>query len=425
MNKSVNKSITAAAALSLSRSMEVASVVMQRSRAENLSTKALALASLSANDNYDRGKRKKKPTNAIEARNEPNTVIREIAHGRNTVKEYIGGKAVAQDKFYLRTCEPGVRDRNSLDESVSRFMAELKGERPTYGLISPEKMRIINAATAGAGAGAEMKNGGDSMNNGGDTLLPSHGDYDKDGDNESRNNEKKMKKRRKKKKRIISNREVLAVTPLAEALGRARPPESYYDRQVAAVDRAVRENLAGKPNDPRRFDSARHKGKHSGVPADTRGFGVLGGSIDIAKNGYDPRITGGRSGNAGAGAGAGGSYQSLPGDAADINMDDGTALNLHSQSLHQSPLKTGPGAGPGAGTGTGRDRGVTRADSYDDEATLGSYGSEFSGGDAGGGVEAGGSHASVRTPASIVGIEVRMQGRSVASEDGPNPRASP
>ena len=65
-------------------------------------------------------------------------------------------------------------------------------------------------------------------------------------------------------------------------------------------------------------------------------------------------------------------------------------------------------------------RGVPSAESYDDEMSIASRTSDCSGAVAGVG-----SHVSERTPVSIVGIEVKRQGRSVHEEDGPASAPTP
>ena len=51
---------------------------------------------------------------------------------------------------------------------------------------------------------------------------------------------------------------------------------------------AVKKNLKDKPNDPARFEDRKARFR-SGVPENQKGFGILGGTIDIESNGLDPR----------------------------------------------------------------------------------------------------------------------------------------
>ena len=131
----------------LSRSMELASIVMQNSRLEMNSLKSLTLASLSANDNYDHGVRKVKPKNPTEVRALPTETIKAIKKSRSNVAEYISSNAVMHDKYYLEAVKPGLRDKNSLDESVRQFMLELQKSPvrvlglDAEGFVSPEKKR--------------------------------------------------------------------------------------------------------------------------------------------------------------------------------------------------------------------------------------------------------------------------------------------
>jgi hypothetical protein len=284
----------------LSKSMEIASIVMQRSRMESTNVKSLTLASISANDNYDRGKRRqdKKPKNAHEARNEPKVVVQAIKDTRLVVNEYVGGQAIMHDKFYLQTCEPGIRDRDSLDDSVRKFMAELKADKNSAysldGLGDDDEGEVGNGDDNRDGGDKEEGEGetkggdGDSRAacpDGSATALATDGDEQ---DNSRPGTGFSSKRGGSKKSKRTGSADF---TALDVALGRAVEETDYHQKQLAALKNAVKRNLKGKPNDPTRFEgkNAKYSGKHSDI---RKGFGVLGGTIDIAANGFDPRLTG-------------------------------------------------------------------------------------------------------------------------------------
>ena len=55
---------------------------------------------------------------------------------------------------------------------------------------------------------------------------------------------------------------------------------THGERQLAKLKMAVKENLKGKPNDPERFEGLNARFR-TGVPENQKGFGILGGAIDI------------------------------------------------------------------------------------------------------------------------------------------------
>ena len=202
------------------------------------SLKSLTLASLSANDNYDHGVRKVKPKNPTEVRALPTETIKTIKKNRSNVGEYVSSGAIMHDKYYLEAVKPGLRDKSSLDESVRQFMQELQKSpirvlgQDVEGFVSPEK----------------------------------------EGESAAR----KSKKKKKKSAQTVEG-------GLAEL--------THGERQLARLKMAVKKNLKGKPNDPERFEG-RNSRFRSGVPENPKGFGVLGGTIDLERNGLDPRKTG-------------------------------------------------------------------------------------------------------------------------------------
>ena len=87
----------------LSKSVDVATTVMNKTRIEGLVTKKLALSSLAAIDNYtDTGKRVVKPHTVLERLAEPGIVALGIRKGREAISNYIDASAVKQDKFYMQ-----------------------------------------------------------------------------------------------------------------------------------------------------------------------------------------------------------------------------------------------------------------------------------------------------------------------------------